>query len=55
MKTYTLHVSWTMTATMTLQADNEADARKQANDAPLPTSGDYLADSFQVDEVEETQ
>jgi len=49
MKTYKIPVSWTVTATMEIDAESLEDAILKAEDASLPTDPDYLDGSFEVD------
>ena len=49
MKTYKIPVSWTVTATMEIDAESLEDAILKAEDASLPTDPDYLEGSFSVD------
>ena len=49
MKTYKIPVSWTVTATMEIDAESLEDAILKAEDASLPTDPDYLDGSFDVD------
>lgn len=50
LKTYKVPVSWTVTATMEIEAESLVQAKLIAADASLPTDADYLEDSFQIDE-----
>ncbi len=50
MKTYKIPVSWTVTATMKIEAESLEQALEFAKDDPLPTDTDYLEGSFQIDE-----
>ena len=49
---FKVQVEWTMTATVEVEADCVDDAILEAGDAstPLPTNGEYLSGSFQVNE-----
>ena len=49
MKTYKIPASWTVTATMEIDAESLEDAILKAEDASLPTDPDYLDGSFEVD------
>ena len=49
-KEYRIPVSWSVCATMTIEAESLEDALEAAQDAPLPTDSDYLEGSFKVDE-----
>lgn len=46
---YKIPVSWTVMATMEVEAESLEDAIEKADDLPLPTDTDYLEGSFQVD------
>lgn len=50
MKTYNIPVIWQCSAVIPIQADSLEEAIKLAHDAPLPTNGEYIDDSFEVDE-----
>lgn len=53
MKTYEVICSWAMSATVTIEAEDEEEATQIAIDSPLPLDGSYLPISFQVDQCEE--
>lgn len=67
MKKYSIPVSWTMTANVTVEADSPEEALKRANEImyqdvfPLPRKNCYyLEESFNIDaespdEIEETE
>ena len=38
-----------MVATMEIEAESYEQAKLIANDAPLPVNGEYLEDSFEID------
>jgi len=40
---------WSMVGTVEIQAETIEDAILEAEDAPLPTDGSYLEDSFKID------
>jgi len=48
--TYAVQVSWTMTATVMVEAKTEEEAKQIAFDCGLP-KGEYVDDSFKIDEV----
>lgn len=48
-KTYKIPVSWTVTATMEIEAESIEEAFAIAGDGSLPTETDYLEDSFKID------
>jgi hypothetical protein len=50
MKTFQVEIFWTQTATLTLQAESEEEAKKIAEVMKLP-AGEYLQDSFTFGEV----
>jgi hypothetical protein len=47
---FKVEVQWTMTATVEVLARDLSDAIQSARDVPLPKDGEYLPDSFDVDE-----
>lgn len=47
-KTYTIPVSWTVTAEIKVKAANLEEAIKAVEFAPLPSDPDYLDGSFEV-------
>jgi len=49
MKTYKIPVTWSVIATMEIDAESLEDAILKAWDASLPTDPDYLDGSFEVD------
>ena len=49
MKTYKIPVIWQATAIMKIEAESLEKAIKKAHDAPLPTDGNYIDDSFEID------
>ena len=49
MKTYKIPVSWTVMATMEINAETLDDAISQAEDSPLPTETEYLDCTFEID------
>jgi len=48
MKTYRIPCTWTVSATMEIQANSLGEAIEIANEAPLPTDTDYIEDTFEV-------
>jgi hypothetical protein len=52
---FEVSVSWTMTATMIVGADSKEEADNLVREMNLPTDGEYLDDSFNVDEMKEIQ
>ncbi len=50
MKTYNIAVFWMMSATVKVEAKSLAEAIELAQDGNLPTDGEYMSDSLQVDE-----
>lgn len=48
-RTYSIPVIWSMVGTMEVEAENLQEALDAAAQAPLPTDGDYLEDSFEID------
>ena len=48
MKTYKIPVSWSVTATMKIEAESMAEAIEKAEQAPLPTDPDYMDGSFEI-------
>lgn len=48
MKTYKIPVSWSVMATMEIEADSLAEAIEKADDASLPTDPDYMEGSFEI-------
>ena len=53
MKEFTVYSTWTMTGHQIVQAETEAEARKIAEDSLLP-NGDFLSESFEITDIEET-
>ena len=49
-KTFEISVDWTVTATVEIEAESLEEAIKLAHDAELPYPGEYVDDSFRVDE-----
>ena len=49
MKIYKIPVTWSVIATMEIDAESLEDAILKAEDASLPTDPDYLDGSFEVD------
>lgn len=45
---FKIPVSWTMVADMIIEADDLDDAIEKAQEAPLPTDGEYCDSSFEV-------
>jgi hypothetical protein len=52
MKTYKIPVVWQMMGTVEVQAESLDDAVDKVldTDVPLPEDGEYIEDSFEVDE-----
>jgi len=48
MKTYKIPVSWSVMATMEIEADSLEEGIEKADDASLPTDPDYIEGSFEV-------
>jgi hypothetical protein len=48
MNTYRIPCTWTVAATMEIQANSLEEAIEIANEAPLPTDTDYIEDTFEV-------
>ena len=48
MKTYRIPCTWTVSATMEIQANSLGEAIEIANEAPLPTDTDYIEGSFEI-------
>ncbi len=48
MKTYIVSVSWSVCADMCIEAKSLADAKKKAEDFPLPDDGEYIDGSFEI-------
>jgi hypothetical protein len=51
MKTYRIPVVWQMIGHVEVQAESLVGAINMAYDAPLPSDGEYLESSFEVDEA----
>ena len=47
-KTYKVPVSWTVAATMNVEAESLDAALLEAEDLPLPTDGEYIDGSFEI-------
>ena len=52
MSIFKAYVSWSVGATMEVEADSMEDAIQLLKDSALPTDSDYLEDSFQIDTLE---
>ena len=53
MPKFHVEVSWTVTGSATIEAEDIADAASKANEmSPSAFAGEYLGDSFRVDNVE---
>jgi len=50
MKTYNVAVFWMMSATVEVEAKSLEDAMEAARDIDIPTDGEYMNDSLEVDE-----
>ena len=48
MKTYRIPCTWTVSATMEIQANSLGEAIEIANESPLPTDTDYIEDTFEI-------
>jgi uncharacterized protein YqgV (UPF0045/DUF77 family) len=48
MKTYKIPVSWSVMATMEIEADSLAEAIEKADEASLPTDPEYMDGSFEI-------
>lgn len=53
MKRFVLNVSWTMVATVIVEAESEDAAIRTALDVGSLPGGEYLGDSFTVDSIRE--
>ena len=52
MKTYHIPCTWTVSATMEIQANSLEEAIEIATlDAPLPTDNDYIEGSFEINNL----
>jgi len=52
---FQVDVSWLVMGGTVIEADTEEEARRLADDLPLSAfNADFLADSFAIDNVEET-
>ncbi len=51
MKTYKVPVVWTMMAYVEVEAESLDEAINEVMNAPLPDNGEYLEDSFEVDQM----
>lgn len=49
MKTYSIPVYWSVAAKMEIEANNLEEALAIADEAPLPSDGDYIDGSFEID------
>jgi len=50
MKTYDVPVFWMVSATVRVEAESLDDAKEQAMAGKLPDDGEYMDNSFQVDD-----
>ena len=50
MNTYRIPCTWTVSATMEIQANGLGEAIELANEAPLPTDNDYIEGSFEIND-----
>ena len=48
MKTYRIPCTWTVSATMEIQANGLEEAIEIANESPLPTDTNYIEDTFEI-------
>jgi hypothetical protein len=48
MKTYSIPVYWSVAAKMEIEANNLEEALAIADEAPLPSDGDYIEGSFEI-------
>ena len=51
MKTYRVPVVWQMYGYVQVEAESMSEAIHEALAGPLPMDGDYIEDSFEVDEL----
>ena len=49
LKTYKIPVSWTVTATVEVEAGSLNEAIAMSGEVSLPTDSEYLDDSFRID------
>lgn len=49
---YNVKVVWTLMGSYDIEAQDEDEARRLADELPLPHNGEYLEGSFEIDEVE---
>lgn len=49
MKTYSIPIIWAMSAHVEIQAESLEQALIEAENAPLPSDGNYLEGSFEID------
>lgn len=49
---YTATVVWSVIGYVEVEADTEEEARQKVQDAPLPARGDYVTDSFEIDDIQ---
>lgn len=52
-KVYQIPVMWTLTGTYYVRASSLEAAKDIAYDAPLPKNGEYLDESFELDDPDE--
>ena len=55
MKKFRVSVSWTQVETFYIEAESEEEAREIADHMDLTDKGEYLCDSFHIDNVEEEE
>ena len=48
MKTYRIPCTWTISATVEIQANGLGEAIEIANESPLPTDTNYIEDTFEI-------
>ena len=52
LRKFIIPVTWTVCATMTIEAESLDDAKLEAEDAPLPDNPSYVDGSFEVNDDE---
>ena len=51
-KTYVVNVSGSVFGSYDIEAESEQEAKEIANNLPLPTEGEYVEESFKIDEIQ---
>lgn len=51
-KTYVVNVSWSLFGSYDIEAESQEEAYRIAHELALPTNGEYVEDSFQIDSVD---